>query len=85
MTPDNIREEEYKGFRIRGLTDFAMVKIMPPGSGDIPAALRGHWTKPDLARQAVDGYLNSLKTKPKRKAPVKKDMKDAEEVSAATS
>ena len=59
--------EEYKGYRIAGLEDFAMVKIMGPGSGPIPSALEGHWTKLGIAKQAIDNHLSSLVTNKKKR------------------
>jgi hypothetical protein len=71
---------EYKGYRITGLDDFAMVKIMPKSTGDIPAALDGYFTKVDIAKQHIDNYLNNLKTGTRRK----KGNANATEESAST-
>ena len=71
---------EYNGYRIAGQGEFALVKIMAKGSGDIPAPLKGLWTNVGLAKQAIDQYLSSLVTN-KRTRRVKVD---AKEESAAT-
>lgn len=70
---------DYKGYRIAGLDDFAMVRIMPAKSGDIPSALDGYFTKVEIAKQHIDNYLNSLKTTGR-----KRGTKNAKEESAST-
>lgn len=57
----------YKNYRIVPLGTFPMVKIMPPGSGDIPKALEGFFTTVTEARQAIDRSLDNLKTKRSKK------------------
>lgn len=64
---------EYKGYRIAGLETFAMCKIMPKGSGDIPKELDGYFTKVDLAKQQIDGYLGSLVNKKRNTTNGKKE------------
>ncbi len=66
---------EYNGYRIAGQGEFALVKIMPRGSGDIPAPLKGLWTNVGLAKQAIDQYLSGLVTNKKTRR-VKADAKE---------
>lgn len=56
----------YKNYRIVPLGTYAMFKILPPGSGKIPASLEGLFTKKELAIQAVDMYLEGLLKKRSR-------------------
>lgn len=51
----------YKGYRVEGLGTYSLFKIMPPGSGAIPAELSGHFTSTREAFQAIDRSLNGLK------------------------
>lgn len=57
----------YKNYRIVPLGTFAMFKIQPPGSGDIPKELEGNFTTTAIAKQTIDRYTNTMLTKVKRK------------------
>lgn len=50
----------YKGYRIEALPTFAMVKILPQKSGDIPHSLKGLYTTKRDAELAIDRYLATL-------------------------
>lgn len=66
---------EYNGYRIAGLeSGYALVKIMPKGSGDLPSPLQGYFTKVEIAKQHIDQYLSTLVTNQrKRKTHAKEE------------
>lgn len=53
----------YRGYRVVPLGTFAMLKIMPPGSGSIPAELQGYFTNWREAKIAIDRSFDSMKSK----------------------
>ena len=56
--------DNYKGFNIVG-DETTMKKIVRDGSGTLPVALSGYFTKVDLARSAIDNYVREQE-KPKK-------------------
>lgn len=65
-------EQTYRGYRITPLGTFPMVKIQPPGSGEVPDDLKGNYTTPFIAKQAIDRSLSKLKGQ-RKKSDGKKD------------
>lgn len=48
---------EYKNFKIEGDGTFGMKVIKTIGAGSIPEALKGSFSKVNIAMQAIDFYL----------------------------
>lgn len=71
-------EITHKGYRIRSLGTYPMVKIMPPGSGEVPNELKGVFTTTTIAKQAIDRSLSDLVRKGRGRK------KDAKESSTST-
>jgi hypothetical protein len=71
-------EQEYQGFRIRGLDTYSLQVIMPKGSGSVPNVLTGYWTNVQKAKDAIDNYLSTLVTTSQNKRQ-KRKQNDSEE------
>ena len=48
---------EHEGYSIKTTQSGSLCRIEDPTGGRVPGRLEGFWTKPSVARTAIDGHL----------------------------
>jgi hypothetical protein len=66
---ENVRE--YRGYNIVPEGTFPTLVVKAKGQGMVPKALSGSFTNTYNVEKAIDGYLNSLRTKGKKNGSTK--------------
>jgi hypothetical protein len=60
LTPSIIQETSYRDFTVERDREFLLWMVSAKADGTrVPTVLRGKWTSLELAKQAIDSYLDS--------------------------